>query len=371
MIIMSVEIVRKVVEDLDEKMEEQGLGNPFFADTRYKTHPFSKENFKPIKQTESSRKMAFIDGGNQEVLAAPNFSVQINRVYHNIFEAQKRVLKGSLPNRLEFFSATCSSFRNGEIFYDTTLFPLKDEFMELLPDEVDLSFNSLDRSVTIGTMRADISGVASIARRFAEWTYASHVLRKELERGDIMVLDGSLQTSFTNESNYSSELYEVAKSKGVIVTGISKTCRLFTDTGLSLLGAVRKLADGTPYSSWYFPVAEATSSDHNAIIYIIKLHPKAECVFRFEIYREQFLGLSEDDLNGILGQLAKNSQDVSFPGYPYGLIDADRFARVRDDEVDGYQVLLLSEISKQGKWPKFARHIHAVDAHATLNMLIG
>ncbi|MGQ9782330.1 MAG: DNA double-strand break repair nuclease NurA [Nitrososphaeria archaeon] len=366
---MSAEVARKVIENLDEKIEEQNLGSPFFTDPRYKTFPLSRDNFKPIRQIETGRRIAFVDGGNQEVLGAPNFSVQINRVYYNVFEGQKRILKNSLPNRVEFFSATRSSFRNGEIFYDTSLFPLKDEFKELLPGEDDLSFNSFDITVTMGTMRADISRVASIARRFAEWAYASHIIERELENGDIIVLDGSLQTSFTNESNYSAELYEAAKSKGVIVTGLSKTCGLFTNTGLSLLGAVSKMADETPYDLWYCRVAEAISSDHNAIIYVIKLNSKAERVFRFEIYREQFLELSEKDVDEIFWQLAKNSQDVSFPGYPYGLIDADYFSRVRDDEVGGYQILLLSEISKQDKWTKFARHIRAVDAHAILNML--
>ncbi|MBC7091608.1 MAG: DNA double-strand break repair nuclease NurA, partial [Nitrososphaeria archaeon] len=337
----------------------------------YKIFPLSKENFKPIKEVESGRKIAFVDGGNQEVLGAANFSIQINRVYFNIFDGEKRILKGSLPNRVEFFSVTYSSFRNGEIFYDTSLFALRDSFKKLLPSESDLSFSSSDRTVMIGTMRADISRVASIARRFAEWSYAFHIVNNELEKGDVIMLDGSLQTAFTNESRYSNELYKIAKSKEVIVTGLSKTCRLLTNTGLSLLGAVSKLADETPYNSWYFPVAEAMSPDHNAIIYVIKLSPKAERIFRFEIYREQFLELGEREVDEVFSQLAKNSQDVSFPGYPYGLIDADNFSRVGDDEVEEYKILLLSEISKQGKWSKFAKYIRTVDAHAVLNMLGG
>lgn len=369
---MSVKIARKIIENLDRNIEEHDLGSPFFSEPRYKTFPLSKENFKPIKEVETDRKIAFVDGGNQEALGAPNFSIQINRLCFNVFKAQSRVIKSSLPARVEFFSATRSSFHDGEIFYDTSIFPLNEEFKDLLPEESDLSFNSFDRTVTIGTQRADISRVASIARRFAEWKYASHVVEEELEKGDVIVMDGTLQTGFTNEYKYSNVLYNAARDKGVIVTGLSKTSSLFTDTGLSLLGAVRKLAeDNNMHSAWRFPVAEAMTTDHEAIIFVIKLHPRAERVFRYEIYREQFLELSEDEVNEILSQLMKNSQDVSFPGYPYGLVDADRFARVRDDEVEGYQILLLSEISKQGKWSKFARHIRAVDAHSVLNMLMG
>ncbi|MEM2914851.1 MAG: hypothetical protein QXH91_05575, partial [Candidatus Bathyarchaeia archaeon] len=157
---------------------------------------------------------------------APNFSVQINRVYCGIFRGQDRISLKSLPNRVEFFSHTHSVFRDNEIFYDTSLFPLEEEFIRLLPEEPDLSFSSSDRTVTVGTMRADISRVASIARKFTEWTYAYKIVERELEEEDMLVLDGSLQTTFKNESKYSNRLYELADSKGVIVTGLSKTSHL-------------------------------------------------------------------------------------------------------------------------------------------------
>jgi len=369
---MSVEIAKKVVENLDKKIEEEDLGAPFFGDPRYIVFPLTKEGFRRIQDKENDRKIAFVDGGNQEVLGAPNFSVQINRVYYNIFEGQKRIIGSCLPNRVEFFSVTHSVFRDNDIFYDTLLFPIKEEFGGLLPDEQDLSFSSSDRTVTQGVMKADISRVASIARRFAEWAYAYHVVKEELDEGDIIVLDGSLQTAFKNESNYSNKLYEAASQKRVLVTGLSKTSHLFTTTGISLLGAVRKLAESNGIQGkWYFKVAEATSTDHNAVIFVTKLSPRAEYVFRYEMHRKQFLEMGENDVDEIFAQVAKNSQDMCFPGYPYGLIDADRFARVRENEVGNFQVLLLSEVSRRGKWAKFAQHIRASDAHAILNMLEG
>lgn len=368
---MSAEIARKLIENLDKNIEEQDLGCPHFIGLGYDISPLSKENFRSIKQLESSRKIAFLDGGNQEILGAPNFSVQFNRVYFNIFEAQERVPIASLPNRIEFFSTTHSCFRDDEIYYDTTLFPLRDEYRDLLPYDVDLSFGSSDRTIMMGIMQPDISRVASIARRFAEWAYVPYIIKEELEVGDIIVLDGSLQTVFTNEPAYFKRLCETAKSNGVIVTGLSKTSRTFTDTGLSLLGAVGQLAEEIQYGSWYYRVAEAKSLSHNAVIYVVKLTLNAERIFRFEIYREQLHGLSESDIDEIFSQLAKNSRDIAFPGYPYGLVDADRLSRVRNDEARDYQVLLLSEISKRGKWSKFARHIRAVDAHSILNTLMG
>jgi len=369
---MPVEVVKKLISKLDKKLEERDIGRPFFSDPRYKSFPLSKENFKAIKKMNSNCKLTFVDGGNQEVIGAPNFSIQINRLYFCTFNGSKRVLESLIPNRVEFFSATHSRFSDDEIYYDTLIFPLIEEQRDLLPDEADLSFNSFDRTVTFGTQRADISRVASIARKFAEWEYASHLIRDEMEEGDVLVLDGTLQTGFTNEAKYAKKVYDAAMSKGVIVTGLSKTSRLFTTTGLSLLGAVHKLADESnlPFSSWYLPVAETTSTDHNAVIFVTKLNPSSDHVFRYEIYREQYKQLDDSKLNEIMSQLAENSKDISFPGYPYGLVNADRFARVTNSEVESYRVILLSEISKGGKWTKFARYIHAIDAHSILNTLM-
>ena len=369
---MVVEALREIIEQLDVNIEEQDLGKPFFSYPYYRTFPFSTENYKPINSVDSNRKFFFVDGGNQEVIGAPNFSVQINRVYFNVFQGRKRILDNSLPNRIEFFSAVHSCFRNGEIFYDTSVVPLLPQFKDLLPDEKDLSFTSLDRTVMVGMQRATAPRVASIARKFAEWEYAFHLIQNQMGSGDVLVLDGTLQTSYTKEFTYAKRVYDAAQSKNVIVTGLSKSSRLFTTTGLSLLGAISQFAADSeiPYGSWYFPVAEATSTDHNAFIFVVKLGETADHVFRYEIYREQYNHLNQNAVNEILSQLAENASDISFPGYPYGLVDADRFARVTNEDVESYRALLLSEISKRGGWKKFARHILTTNAHSILNMLM-
>jgi hypothetical protein len=198
------------------------------------------------------------------------------------------------------------------MFYDTSLFPTDVKHQSLLPEEEDLSFNSFDRTIAIGNQRADIGRVSSIARRFAEWQMAEQIVRNELDSGDIIVLDKTLQTSFTNESKYLVKLYATAKEKGVIVSGLPKTSTLFTDTGLSLIGAVDKLAhDSDIKYEWYYPIAESTSTDHNATIFAIKLCAAYDRIFRYEIQRGQFNNLSELQINQIMTQLVMNSCDVS------------------------------------------------------------
>jgi hypothetical protein len=367
------EVVKKVIKNLDGMIRDSELGEPFLSSHNYRTHPFSVENFKPICLVKSDRKLAFVDGGNSELLSAPNFSIQLNRVYFNIFEGRSRIQSSNIPQAIEFFSATFAVFKNNKIFFDTSIFPVSDKFDKFVPDESDLSFSSMDRRLMVGSSRADISRVASIARRFAEWKFSRYVIENELEKGDVLVMDGTLRTAFVNESDYAKEAYRVSKKKSIVYSGLSKTSQLFTTTGLSLLGAIRKLSEDSRVGPlWYYhPIADSLSPEHEAAFFIVKLHENAQRVFRYEIYEEQAKFLTLGEINEVLCQLCINSCDASFPGYPYGLIDADANARIRYEELETYRVMLLSEVSKLGSWPKFSRHIESKDAHDILNMLRG
>ena len=188
-----------------------------------------------------------------------------------------------------------------------------------------------------------------------------------------MVMDGTFNTAFANESKYAQALYTCAEPKGVLCSGLSKTSRLFTTTGLSLLGVIRKLAlDGEVVGAWYYyPVADSLSPHHKAAIFLLKLSDQSQRIFRYEINSGQAKSLTSEELNEVFSELSTNASDLSFPGYPYGLIDADDNARVRFEELETYRVLLLSEISKLGTAAKFIRHMQSSDAHDVLNGLRG
>jgi hypothetical protein len=88
---MSAEISKRIAEFLDSRVAEDELGQPYFGNPDYETLPFSTANFVPIKDVKPSIRTAFVDGGNQEIIGAPNFSVQMNRVYFNIFKGRERI----------------------------------------------------------------------------------------------------------------------------------------------------------------------------------------------------------------------------------------------------------------------------------------
>ena len=370
---MMSDVVQKVVQNLDQVMAEKSLGKPYLSSHNYRAQDFNRSFFKPINIVNSRKRLAFVDGGNQELVGAPNFSIQVNRVCFNLFEGRKRIHDERIPHKTEFFSTTFAVFKEEKIFYDTSIFPVASAFSALVPNEDDLSFDSTDRRLMVGTARADIARVASIARRFAEWTFARHVVENWLEEGDVLVMDGTLRTAFQNESKYSKEAFRIANSKGVVYSGFAKTSRLLTTTGLSLIGALQKLAaDAKAGPIWhYYPIAESLSPEHEASIFIVKLNENSNRIYRYEIQAEQAKRLEADLLNEVLSQLSLNSVDASFPGYPYGLMDVDANARVRYDEVETYRIMFLSEISKMGSWQKFLRHMQADDAHTVLNSLRG
>jgi hypothetical protein len=371
---MPVKTLRRIVKKLNEQVKESRLGMPFFGNPQYNPHSLKPESFSPIEQVESKRRVAFLDGGNQEIVGAPNFSVQMNRIYFCIFDGNKRVMPERIPTKIEYISATYSVIRKQQVHYDTFILPVHDSYEPYIPKETDLSFNSMDRSVMQGNMRAGISRVASIARRFGEWEFSRHVIENELKEGDVFVVDGTLQAAFTNESEYVNRLFESAKKSGVIATGLSKTCTLFTDSGLSLVGAIRLMAEKSKISSpawFYHPIVDIFNPTHRAALYIVKLNSNADRIYRYEVFITQDNAMSDKDKQEVFSKLSENSGDVSFPGYPYGLIVADLHGRVRYNEMEGYRMMFLSEISKSGSWEKFKRYIRATDAHDVLDMLAG
>ena len=106
------------------------------------------------------------------------------------------------------------------------------------------------------------------------------------------------------------------------------------------------------------------------MIFIIKLSRNSNRIFRFEVDRKTFEELSDLQINEIFSTIMRNSNDLSFIGYPYGLIDADNMARVSYDESDEYRGIITSVLTKSGASKEFLRHIQAKDAHDILNMIL-
>ncbi len=324
------------------------------------TYPLIPSEFSEIRPAETSRKMAFVDGGNGLLAESANHLIMVNRVYFSLFQGSRRVAPVCGP-RIQFFSYVVLDTPDTGITYSTRLFPYTDNDRRFLPDESALSSKIEGNSVL------DSSRFSSLSRRFAEWQMAIRVVESELEAGDMLVMDGSLQTSFENEAQYADRLYRAAQDKGVIVCGLAKTSRLVTKSGHPLLARVAEIARDVPYGSWYVKVADRISPDGKEFMLAVKFHNESRFVFRFEILRDQFHSMTPDDLDSVLGSLAENSRDVSMIGYPYGALDADRFAQIRTNELSMYRRHAKIEMLKRPEWKMMQMYDTSLMAHDVLN----
>lgn len=361
---MNDDPLRNLIEELGTQLSQKEHSDVVLNNGKGKQFLIAPSEFSEIKSVENPRKIAFVDGGDGPLEESPNFLITINRVYFSIFQGKKRIKPKANP-RIQFFSYVTSNVSSEKdekkIIYDTRLFAHKSEDRKFLPAESDLSSNIESTAVLQGAR------LNSLGRRFAEWQLAIHVVESELKAGDMLVMDGSLQTSFKNEIKYANRLYELALEKRVIICGLAKTSRLITESGDPLLARVAEIAEDVSYEKWYVKIAEEVSSDDRGFMLAVKFHPKSRFVFRFEILREQFEKMSKDEINSVLGSLAENSQDIAMIGYPYGAIDADRFAQVRLDELNMYKGFILSEMLKRPEWKRLQKHSASLGAHDVLN----
>lgn len=363
--------LHQVLDNLKWRIADLPLGDPQFKDHRYRSIPLNPQYVHPIETSDATQTICYLDGGNTAIVRAPNFIVELTRVYYCKFRGKKKLL-GDLPPRIEFYTVCCAAAEQGEIIYRTEFIPSKLEWTRFLPTAADLQFNSFDSTFMTGHQRALIDRVADSVRLFAEWSYAQHLIATELDDNDIFVKDGTLQTSVTNEAKYAEHAYAAALHRRVTFTGLAKTSRLFTNTGYPLFSTIKIVADNTEHAhkAWFYhPIADIEHPDHRAEMFAVRLHRNSEYVFRFEILRDQFHQMSRDGVSSVISTLAQNATDMCFPGYPYGLIEADKFARVTERERDSLEMQFRSVAAATGLWSFLNSHLKCINAHSLLDNL--
>lgn len=345
------DIFNKIIEIVKKNTFETNDSCVKFSDSNYKSYDLDKKNFNEIKKLNSGNKIAFIDGGSSEIIKSANFSLSIIRIYYSIYENNKRIKS----SKKDFYVFTYAKDKDNEIFYETELIGID----TLVPNKDDLLISSFDQTIKQGIARANISTVVNLVRRFSELKTAAKIA-ENLGENDVIVLDGSLQCTFTNERKYMDNLYERAMEKNIIICGLSKTTTLMTDKGNSIPNALNKF---NIEGKWFYnPVVEIKSNEHKAEMAFVKLHERSKYIFRFEIYKEQ-----KENLKDVVCLLADNCKDPVFVGYPYGLIDADRNARISNNEKDMLKTFFSVKFGKD--WEKIKETLTSVDAHEILDKI--
>ena len=342
---MYSEVVDKILKSLDEEIITSTY--PKFSGESYKPHKIDAKNFHEIKKSSVNKKIAFVDGGNAEIIKSGNFSLNLIRICYVVYHNNKKI--GF--KKFDILAFVQAINENNEIHYKTSFFKSKDDF-----DFGDISFSSLDHTLMLGINRAEISSVANAIRRFAELKLAKLVSDEKI--ADIIVLDGNLQRTLTNENTYLDELYESCSKNNVILTALSKTNSLFTDNG-GLLSVVLSSISNLP-SWYYYPIADIDDSSHKAEMFFAKFHDKSKHIFRFEVFNTQ-----KDKAEEVISALASNCVDPIFIGYPYGLVEADRIARVSNHEKESLKTMFLVRLSNKN----IDKYLSSVNAHEILDKI--
>ena len=282
----------------------------------------NQDHFQPLPELTSPKSLAFVDGGQAEILSAGNFCLSFIRVGALVYANNKKVQ----DYKHEFYLLTTAKYAHSEIIYEAALFPLQGEKIITVED---LTLSSTDSTIKTGIERASISQISNLARRFAELTVAAKIASE----AEIVLIDGTLEPSYHNEEKYLSRLPQN-------VCALAKSSSLFTASGNSPVVLLNKLH---PAGCWSYLVENQ--------FYFVKLHEKARHIFRFTGNKD------------FLPYLQENSKDALFLGYPYGLITVDKFARVINEEKKSLRMNFLLKAENK----EIAEYLSTTNAHDLLD----
>lgn len=350
--------IKDILSDI-ETIENRELGLPSLGySDYYHPVPFLADNFRQLDDMSDGGPLAFIDGGNAELIRSSALSVHFIRTASCTFDRPDG--KRRDINRMEYISRARTEMTDDGYSFVAHISGA---------DGTPCSFGPLkmDRENTIlGKYPVNINLLGGILRRRAEWDEAFRAAGKM--NGGIIVMDGTLQPLYPGESEVIKALTDLCRDRDIALTALAKTSSLMTTTGHSLPAALMLLADENGIDgAWYYtPIVENTNPEHDADIMFVKLHPESRHCFRFEIARGT---VESSNLDSVVATVASGSADVSFPGYPYGLIVADELARIPDSEKANLSVLVRSFLDREGALDKLRPLEATADSHDILDSM--
>jgi len=250
--------------------------------------------------------LAFCDGGNYPIFTSSYFVFQLNRVFASSWKGRKRTAYVSV----DFLTLT----RRTTEGFSSAVYPLKATsdiaVGSVLPSEAE---TVVDYRELMGLDA--LTAASQLPRRIAEKKLARTLI------GDrVVILDGLLQPECQAEWSAISELRSVSQAGNHLIAGLAKTAAL-------LHPALVPTALLDREGEWYVRLARVTSRGSD--LYAAKFHRAAIAPYFVEV-----VGADERSIEDLFNALFSDSLDPHLPGYPHGLIDADRNARVGMHEAE-------------------------------------
>lgn len=287
------------------------------------------ENYDLLKKNKNHTSAFFVDGGSASLLSSSAFALGMFRactikLEENDFSLYflKDLFCAALPEKKFFVLHTSPSY----------------EFIEGMRVHPKSSDDALDSGVPWKA--------CSAARRLLELSIVFKVVSEN--KDSLIVLDGSLDGEDHEES-----LLEAIKSTALknnnVVLGLSKSNSFSTNMNRPLSYALMEKKSG----SWVYKFSESPSRFFS--VCYAKLHEQSEFAFRIDFFPEQ-----ENAVNGALESLSSTSDDSLFQGYPFGLIEADDFARISLEEKESVLEGLASSNKEWNSVEEAASNAHKI-----------
>lgn len=291
----------------------------------------SDSDFRPIPHMDEPAAAAYVDGGNSMICRTPMFVASMNRVYCCAFRGEER-LEEPAPPRVQFLTLMVNMPAGRGMEREFEIFTEGGMHGEYVP-----TVDSVEAAAA-ATSDGKEHRLHSIARGMAEWHMAAMVARR-MGVGDMVVMDGSLNAWGDIEKTLMLDARNTARESGAVLCGLSKTTDLMMVSGRPL--ANHAMEHG-PEGPWYVRLGDARGGADSDIpvTFVVKLHPASKYVYRLDVDGGALDRIGADGTERLMASLAANSSDMHIPGYPYGLVDADRFAQVRNDEAARYGAIL-------------------------------
>ena len=342
------ELFNSISEEIEKKIDFNTDDTIDFSHLGYTTFPFSENNFHEIQSTLNNNRICFVDGGNAELFSSSSLNLSFVRIFHSTYKDNKRI---SL-NKDEFFCLVTTEKKLGQLIFSAKLFPKDKTFLSPSFFETEFYFDPTDPALTTRNSRIGISHIPNIIRRLAELS-TSLLLTKELSEDDAIIIDGSFEAKLKDEERLINTIKMMGEENKIAIAGLCKTTNLLTSSGQSPILALQSKA---PINAWfYFPVADAPFH-----LYFVKLHEKSDYIFRLDL-------LSSKNASQVLSTLKQNSIDPVFLGYPYGLVEADRFARVSNQEKEYLTTTFMTKTAAKSE--KLRLLAKSLDAHSILDTI--
>ncbi|WP_342770260.1 MULTISPECIES: DNA double-strand break repair nuclease NurA [unclassified Methanoculleus] len=271
-----------------------------------------------------------VDGSNAIVLDAGSFAVAAVRAAVSSYAGTSRICRRTTPLHVVTVNPGNGNEDFDALFHDCFHAPPK----------VHLDHDDPVRN-------------AAVMRDTLEY-WAATEMAAELDAGDLIVLDGTLQVRHASHDEVIEGLLNLCNLRGVLVAAVTKRTSLTWGGGHPIVPAAEGLArDLEAPEPWYLCVSAAKGLldreethlwKQRGEQYVARLHPRAQRAFKVEIPKYY----SQDLVEEVFSALASFADDGRVTGYPYPLLDAHLTTRIGKDTIGQVRQDILRGMDRLG-----------------------